>query len=181
MPKKQGYVDQAAAAPRGARRPADGRCTEPFLYQLVPKVAEMMRGPYPELSETTGRVAQVIQKEESNFFATIDAGLDRIERVFAGCGPRDAQTVSGVEAAEMYTTHGFPPELFETLAAEHNLGFDWEGFRAGDGTARRSVRRRPAQASCSSRARSTRSRKRSTATTFLGYETIDRRSDRSSG
>ncbi len=33
--------------------------------------------------------------------------------------------VTGAEAAEMYTTHGFPPELFETLAAEHNLGFDW--------------------------------------------------------
>jgi alanyl-tRNA synthetase len=29
----------------------------------------------------------------------------------------------------MYTTHGFPPELFETLAAEHNLGFDWAGFK----------------------------------------------------
>ncbi len=37
-------------------------------------------------------------------------------------------TVSGAEAAEMYTTHGFPPELFETLAAEHNLAFDWDGF-----------------------------------------------------
>jgi alanyl-tRNA synthetase len=29
----------------------------------------------------------------------------------------------------MYTTHGFPPELFQTLAAEHNLNFDWDGFR----------------------------------------------------
>ena len=38
--------------------------------------------------------------------------------------------VTGAEAAEMYTTHGFPPELFETLAAEHNLGFDWAGFNA---------------------------------------------------
>jgi alanyl-tRNA synthetase len=37
--------------------------------------------------------------------------------------------VTGGEAAEMYTTHGFPPELFETLAAEHNLGFDWAGFK----------------------------------------------------
>jgi alanyl-tRNA synthetase len=37
--------------------------------------------------------------------------------------------VSGAEAADMYTTYGFPPELFETLAAEHNLTFDWQGFR----------------------------------------------------
>src|SRR5262249_37280131 len=25
--------------------------------------------------------------------------------------------------------HGFPPELFETLAAEHNFTFDWDGYR----------------------------------------------------
>ena len=29
----------------------------------------------------------------------------------------------------MYQTHGFPPELFENLAAERNLAFDWQGFR----------------------------------------------------
>ena len=31
----------------------------------------------------------------------------------------------GGDAAELYTTYGVPPELFETLAAEHNLAFDW--------------------------------------------------------
>ena len=30
----------------------------------------------------------------------------------------------------MFQTHGFPPELFETLAAERNLAFDWKGFQA---------------------------------------------------
>ena len=29
----------------------------------------------------------------------------------------------------MFQTHGFPPELFETLAGERNLAFDWKGFR----------------------------------------------------
>jgi alanyl-tRNA synthetase len=29
----------------------------------------------------------------------------------------------------MYQTYGFPPELFETLAAERNFSFDWDGFR----------------------------------------------------
>ena len=29
----------------------------------------------------------------------------------------------------MYQTYGFPPELFETMAAEHNLAFDWDGYR----------------------------------------------------
>jgi len=37
--------------------------------------------------------------------------------------------VRGTEAAEMFQTYGFPPELFETMAAERNLTFDWDGYR----------------------------------------------------
>ncbi len=124
---KQNYVVKRLLR----RAVLDGRqigVHEPFLHRLVPLVAEMMRGPYPELSETTLRVSQVIGQEESNFFSTIDAGLDRIERLFGLMKSDGRDMVSGAEAAEMYTTHGFPPELFETLAAEHNLGFDWQGF-----------------------------------------------------
>ena len=87
-----------------------------------------MKRPYPELGETIERVAQVIAKEEENFFGTIDAGLDRIERLFATLQREGRDTVSGVDAFDMYQTHGFPPELFETMASEQNLGFDWEGF-----------------------------------------------------
>ncbi len=54
---------------------------EPFMYQLVPMVAKMMAVPYPELSETVDRVSQVMKREESDFFNTIDAGLERIHRL----------------------------------------------------------------------------------------------------
>jgi alanyl-tRNA synthetase len=37
-------------------------------------------------------------------------------------------TVEGAVAAELYQTYGVPPELFESLAAEHNLAFDWQGY-----------------------------------------------------
>jgi len=102
---------------------------EPFLHQLVPKVAELMHNPYPELAETVTRVGHVIQQEESNFFGTLDAGLDRIQRVFDDMQRENRGMVSGAEAAQMYTTYGFPPELFETMAAERNLTFDWADFR----------------------------------------------------
>jgi alanyl-tRNA synthetase len=128
--KKQGYVIRRLLR----RAVLDGRqmgIREPFLHQLVPRVAEMMRAPYPELGETATSVAQVIEKEEANFFSTIDAGLERIERVFDGMRAAlpGRVMVDGREAFDMYTTHGFPPELFETLAAEHNFTFDWDGFR----------------------------------------------------
>lgn len=110
----------------------DGRqigVRDPFLHRLVPVVANMMKVPYPELQQTTQRVADVIHSEESNFFGTIDAGLARIEQVFESLEAKGKDEVPGSEIFVMYTTHGFPPELFETLASEHNLGFDWEGFR----------------------------------------------------
>jgi alanyl-tRNA synthetase len=102
--------------------------TGPFLHKLVPAVVEAMKVPYPELTETAKRVAGVIEKEEANFFGTIDAGLNRIERVFEEMRGDNRTRVEGGVAAELYQTFGVPPELFESLAAEHNLAFDWEGY-----------------------------------------------------
>jgi alanyl-tRNA synthetase len=101
---------------------------EPFLHKLVPAVVEAMKKPYPELAETAKRVAGVIEKEEANFFGTIDAGLNRIERAFDDMRKENRTRVEGGVAAELYQTYGVPPELFESLAAEHNLAFDWDGY-----------------------------------------------------
>jgi alanyl-tRNA synthetase len=111
----------------------DGRqlgMREPFLHRLPSVVAEMMRRPYPELASTTEHVGEVINREEESFLATIDGGLERIEKLFAGIGAAGGSVVPGDDAAELYTTYGFPPELLETLAAERNCSFDWDGFRA---------------------------------------------------
>ncbi len=101
-----------------------------FLHQIVPAVVEQMKVPYPELTETVDRVAEVIKNEETNFFTTIDAGLDRIERIFDSMQRKHQTVVRGDEAAELYQTFGVPPELFENLAAERKLSFDWDGFRS---------------------------------------------------
>ena len=103
---------------------------EPFLHRLVPKVAEVSKAAYPELSETVERVAGVVENEEANFFGTIDGGLSRIERVFDEMRTDNRTTVDGAVAAELYQTYGVPPELLEGLAAEHNLAFDWDGYAA---------------------------------------------------
>src|SRR4029078_10039130 len=90
--------------------------------------ANMLKRPYPELQETVKRVSGVIEKEEANFFGTIDAGLNHIDRVFDEMRRDSRLTGDGVVAAELYQTYGVPPELFESLAAEHNLAFDWQGY-----------------------------------------------------
>ncbi|MGO8689142.1 MAG: alanine--tRNA ligase [Thermoguttaceae bacterium] len=126
--KKQGYVIRRLLR----RAVLDGHqmgVREPFLHKLVGVVAGLMKNPYPELGETVQRVARVIEKEEGSFLETIDAGLSRIERIFTQMKKDHRGIVSGAEAADMFQTHGFPPELFETLAGERNLAFDWTGFR----------------------------------------------------
>ena len=84
---------------------------------------------YPELAETVDHVTSVIKREEESFLATIDGGLTRINKLFDEIQSSGGGLAGGEDAAELYTTYGFPPELLETLAAERNCAFDWDGFR----------------------------------------------------
>lgn len=102
---------------------------EPFLHKLVPTVAKLMKTAYPDLAETTERVASVIEKEEANFFGTIDGGLERIEKVFGDMRAENRTAVDGAVAADLYQTYGVPPELFESLAADQQLAFDWDSYQ----------------------------------------------------
>ena len=102
---------------------------EPFLYQLVQAVADSAKVPYPELQETVDRVSEVIESEEKAFFSTIDGGMKRIEQLFEQMRDESAVMVPGGVAAELNTTYGVPPELLQTLSAEQNFTFDWNGYR----------------------------------------------------
>jgi alanyl-tRNA synthetase len=48
---------------------------EPFLYRLVPAVAEAMGDAFPELKKGSQRTAELIQQEEQSFGRTIDRGI----------------------------------------------------------------------------------------------------------
>jgi alanyl-tRNA synthetase len=102
---------------------------DPFLFQLVPVVAQLMKRPYPELSDTIERVQKGIKAEEATFFGTVGAGLSRITKMFDEMRSAGRVSVRGEDAAELYTTYGVPPEMVESMAAELNFAFDWDGFR----------------------------------------------------
>jgi alanyl-tRNA synthetase len=102
---------------------------DPFLFKLVPAVADAMKVPYPELKDTIERVQKGIKAEETTFFGTVGAGLDRIQRMFKEMESAGSVIVSGKDAADLYTTYGVPPEMAESMAAELNIAFDWDGYR----------------------------------------------------
>ena len=101
---------------------------DPFLHQLVTPVFSVMKNAYAEVGDTASRVAEVIKSEEANFFGTIDAGLEHIEKIFSEMRSTGRQAVDGQQAAELYQTYGVPVEMFESMAAENNFAFDWEGY-----------------------------------------------------
>jgi alanyl-tRNA synthetase len=102
---------------------------EPFLHKLVPLVVDMMKTPYPELADSTQRISGVIRQEEESTLTTIDSGLPRAERLLDQLQQSGSTTLDGQQAAQLYSTYGFPPELLETLASERRIAFDWGGFQ----------------------------------------------------
>jgi len=44
---------------------------DPFLFEVVPTVAEVMGKPYPELKESVGRIQSIIREEEEDFLKNI--------------------------------------------------------------------------------------------------------------
>ena len=103
---------------------------DPFLCHLVPVVVDLMKAPYPELTQTVERVEGVIRHGEEEFLANLDAGLERIDKIFHDMQADGRTVIPGEAAADLYQTFGVPPELTETMGGEQGLTFDWDGFRA---------------------------------------------------
>src|SRR5579872_2141941 len=57
--------------------------TKPFMYEMVYAVRDLMKDAYPELADSSKRVAEVVLAEEKRFAHTLDLGLKRLEEDFA--------------------------------------------------------------------------------------------------
>jgi alanyl-tRNA synthetase len=52
---------------------------EPFFFQLVFAVRDLMKGAYPELVESAERISGLVRAEETRFARTLDQGLGQFE------------------------------------------------------------------------------------------------------
>ena len=95
---------------------------EPFLYQLVPTLAETMSVIFPELTDKQDHIQKIIRGEEEAFNATLDRGLEIFEQVVQQIG--HSKTFPGEDAFKLYDTYGFPLDLTELLATERGLKVD---------------------------------------------------------
>ena len=111
---------------RAARFGRNLSMREPFLYQLVPTLAETMADIFPELGDKQNHIQKIIRGEEEGFNATLDRGLEIFEQVVQQIG--HSKTFPGEDAFKLYDTFGFPLDLTELLAAERGLKVDVGSF-----------------------------------------------------
>jgi alanyl-tRNA synthetase len=52
---------------------------EPFFFRMVDAVCDLMRDAYPELSEASVRVSQIVLSEEKQFGRTVEIGSEKLE------------------------------------------------------------------------------------------------------
>jgi alanyl-tRNA synthetase len=126
-PEKQGYVVRRLLRRAVLDAYGMGR-REPFLYQLPPVVAEVMKAGYPDVAESVVRVQNLIKLEEEQFLRNLENGLKVLSDTFHKTTSGGNDRVSGDAAFELHATYGIPVEVTQSLAQDQGLGVDMDGF-----------------------------------------------------
>jgi alanyl-tRNA synthetase len=99
----------------------------PYLYRLVPVVADNMKDYYPYLQDKVDYIAKLVKGEEEKFEATLNDGEKILNEVMAGSQDRQ---LSGAVVFKLYDTYGFPLELTKEIAGDAGFTVDQAGFDA---------------------------------------------------
>ncbi|WP_214480391.1 alanine--tRNA ligase [Bacillus sp. SM2101] len=100
----------------------------PFMFELVPTVAEIMVDFYPEVKAKTEFIQKVVKNEEERFHETLNEGLTILASVIKKEKENGSDTISGTDVFRLYDTYGFPVELTEEYAEDEHMKVDHAGF-----------------------------------------------------
>ncbi|KUG08863.1 alanine--tRNA ligase [Solirubrum puertoriconensis] len=100
---------------------------QPFLYKVVPILADHMHAIFPELKQQQQFVQRVIEEEEIAFLKTLENGLRRLDALEESF-KQQGNLIDGKTAFELYDTFGFPLDLTALIAREKGLNVDEKGF-----------------------------------------------------
>ncbi|WP_338516710.1 alanine--tRNA ligase [Alteromonas gracilis] len=98
-----------------------------FFYKLVASLAKEMGEAYPELVDQLPVVEKVLRVEEEQFSKTLARGMAMLNETLEGL---EGDTIPGDVVFKLYDTYGFPTDLTNDVAREHELKIDEEGFEA---------------------------------------------------
>ncbi len=124
----QGYVLRRLIR-RAIREARKLGVTENFTAQLAEVVIREYGDFYKELENNKKQIIEEFDIEEKSFAAALEKGTKEFEKLMAKV-PAFVETkiISGKNAFYLYETFGFPIELTEEMAAEHDFKVDKAGF-----------------------------------------------------
>ena len=98
-----------------------------FFYKLVDALTQEMGGFYPELADQKPVIEKVLRVEEEQFSKTLSRGMNMLNDAL---NELEGDTVPGELVFKLYDTYGFPVDLTNDVAREHDYKIDEEGFEA---------------------------------------------------
>ncbi len=101
---------------------------KPFLYRLVPVVAEIMKVPYPDLMGRRENISDVILAEEKSFISTSSLSASLFKDKFEAFINRPDPVQAGKTAFLLYDTYGIPLEFTQDWLDKHNIQISQETF-----------------------------------------------------
>ncbi len=103
---------------------------EPFLYKLLPTLAEHMGQAYTELVSQQNLIRSVIFEEETTFLRTLETGIKLLDNLIDKNKQEGYKIVNGQEAFKLYDSYGFPLDLTELILKEHDMVVNKQEFDA---------------------------------------------------
>ncbi|WP_017665326.1 alanine--tRNA ligase [Porphyrobacter sp. AAP82] len=102
--------------------------SEPLMHRLVPALVTEMGQAYPELVRGQALIAEVLEREETQFRRTLDKGLKLLDEATGDLAT--GGELDGEVAFRLYDTFGFPYDLTEDALRARGIGVDRAGFDA---------------------------------------------------
>lgn len=101
---------------------------EPFMHKLIDVLIDVLGEAYPELINQKELIEKVIFEEETSFLKTLETGIRLLDKIIKGIEEEDYNVIPGKVAFELYDTYGFPFDLTELIAREHDLAVNKKEF-----------------------------------------------------
>lgn len=95
-----------------------------FFSKIVPTLVQQMGDMFPEIKAKESDVQEILDEEEQAFAMSLDRGETMFNKYAQQCKKTNATKLPGKDVWRLYDTYGFPVDLTQLMAEEHNLTID---------------------------------------------------------
>ncbi len=101
------------------------KAEKPFLYNIVPKVVEIMKDTYPELLQKREGISLIVKEEEERFRHTLSMAMPNLTE---GLKSAKGNVLGGEKIFKLVDTYGLPLEVIENEAGKRKIKLDIAEF-----------------------------------------------------